>query len=168
MRALLRRPTLRLRKLVTVTTRPPRPGEVKGHWYHFVSEAEFDARLKRGDFLEWAPVRGYKFGTPKEPLRTWLTKGYRVIQQIDVRGAASLSRVPWIRAKTIFILPGSVTDLKNRLQSKHFSPEQRKIRWQETVNELKQQVVYDFRVVNEWGKLKEAVDEAALFIRMIR
>ena len=168
MHGLMRRSTLRLKKLVTYTTRSCRPNETPGRSYHFVSEQEFEQRLKRGEFLEWAPVRGYKFATPKEPLRTWLRQGKKVLQQIDVRGAKSLIKIIGPAVFTIFILPGSLDDLKQRLRQKIFFPKQRRIRWQETINEIAMQKEFDFRLVNKRGHLAEAINEAVEVIRAVR
>jgi guanylate kinase len=168
MAGVLRRKSLKLKKLVTVTTRECRPNEVPGKSYHYVSEAGFDKWQKSGQLLEWAPVRGYKFGTPKEPLLSWLKKGERVIQQVDVRGATALSKIKALNVFSIFILPGDLNDLKKRLNTQHFSPAQRKIRWQETLDEISRQKDFDFRVVNKRGHLQEAINEVAQVIEMVR
>lgn len=164
LRGLLKLKALRLRKLVTCTTRPRRPHEVAGQTYHYLSEDEFMRQLAKKQFLEWAPVRHHRFGTPSQPLLTWLKAGYDVLQQIDIRGADALRRVKGIRVVTIFILPGSVEELRRRMRAAAFTPEQRRIRWQETRRELKKQTAYDFRVVNAEGQLHRAIREVAEII----
>jgi guanylate kinase len=168
MNGVLRHKSLGLKKLVTVTTRECRPNEVPGKSYHYVSAEGFAKWQKSGELLEWAPVRGYKFGTPKEPLLTWIKQGKRVIQQIDVRGATALKKVKALNVFTIFILPGDIQDLKRRLNTQHFSPEQRKIRWQETVDEIRRQKEFDYRIVNRRNHLKEAINEAVEIIQMVK
>ncbi|MFA5954149.1 MAG: guanylate kinase [Patescibacteria group bacterium] len=165
LKALLNRRSLRLKKLVTMTTRPRRPREVNGKTYHYVSDATFLQKDKTGGLLEWAPVRHYRFGTPREPLMTWLRNGQQVLQQVDVRGAAALRRIPGLNTVTVFILPGSVGELRQRLNKKGFTPAERRIRWQETLEELQRQTEFDYRVVNAQGKLNQAVDEVAVIIR---
>ena len=168
LKALLRTPSLKLRKLVTVTTRERRPREVPGRTYHYVSEDEFIRRQQQHAFLEWAPVRNHRFGTPCEPLLTWLNAGQDVVQQVDVRGADALRTHGDLHVVTIFILPGSVDDLKRRLDQPAFTPEQRRIRWQEALHELQKQTEYDYRVVNTVGKLDQAVAEVVGIIRAVR
>jgi len=165
LKALLHTRSLRLRKLITVTTRERRPHEVPGKTYHYVSEATFVKKARAGGFLEWAPVRNHRFGTPREPLLTWLRQGKNILQQIDVRGAAALKRIAHLNAVTIFILPGSIDELRRRLFRKSFTPEQQRIRWQETMQELRRQTEFDYRVINAEGKLGDAVQEVAEIIR---
>ncbi|PJE76183.1 hypothetical protein COV04_00820 [Candidatus Uhrbacteria bacterium CG10_big_fil_rev_8_21_14_0_10_48_11] len=165
LKAILRRRSLRLKKLVTMTTRPRRPREIDGKTYYYVDDATFLKTAKSDGLLEWAPVRNYRFGTPKEPLMTWLRQGQNVLQQVDVRGAAALRRIKGVHTISIFILPGSVEVLRQRLNSKGFTPTERRIRWKETVAELKRQTEFDYRVVNAKGKLRQAVDEVAGIIQ---
>ena len=72
---------------VSVTTRAPRPGEVDGREYHFVSDAEFDQMLARGDLLEWATFAGHRYGTPRGPLAEKLAAGVPALLEIDLAGA---------------------------------------------------------------------------------
>lgn len=167
LRALLRRRSLGLVKLVTMTTRARRTGETAGKTYHYVSDDVFKEQIASKQLLEWAPVRNFKYGTPKEPLLTLLQSGKNVIQQVDVRGAAALRQIPNIKTVTIFILPGSLAELKVRLASNTFTPEQRHVRWLETEQELARQTEFDYRIVNTQGKLRQAVDEAAGIIRSV-
>lgn len=165
LRGLLKMKSLKLRKSVTMTTREKRPGEVAGQTYHFVSEDAFFRKIKNHELLEWAPVRNHRFGTPKEPLLSWLRAGHNVIQQVDVRGADVISRLRFLKVITIFILPGSLNELKERLNNRHFSLEQRRIRWVEALWELKKQIEYDYRVINTKGHLQTAIDEVAEIIK---
>ena|SRR3989338_3107763 len=165
LRGLLKRRELRLRKLVTITSREKRAGEIGGKTYHFISEDEFSRRIRKNEFLEWAPVRNHRFGTPRQPLLSWLKSGHDVIQQVDVRGADVLQRLKFLNVVTIFILPGSMEELKDRLNNKIFSPEQKRIRWAETITELRKQTEYDYRVINAKGELGRAIKEVAEIIK---
>ena len=165
LRGLLKRRELRLRKLVTITSREKRAGEIGGKTYHFISEDEFSRRIRKNEFLEWAPVRNHRFGTPRQPLLSWLKSGHDVIQQVDVRGADVLRRLKFLNVVTIFILPGSMEELKDRLNNKIFSPEQKRIRWAETITELRKQTEYDYRVINAKGELGRAIREVAEIIK---
>ena len=75
---------------ISCTTRQPRPGEVNGVDYHFLTPAEFDARVERGDFLEYAEVHGNRYGTLKADILTLLEQGKNVVMDIDVQGAGQV------------------------------------------------------------------------------
>lgn len=168
LKALLRKRSLKLTKVVTCTTRPKRVGETHGKTYNYLSEEEFTKRLKAKQFLEWAPVRDYRFGTPAEPLMKWLKAGRRVVQQIDVRGAEQLQKKLAPYLVTIFVLPGSVAELKKRLASDAFTPAQRKVRWREMEQELARQTEFDYRIINKHGELQRAINEVTMIIEAIR
>ncbi|MEK7757126.1 MAG: guanylate kinase, partial [Planctomycetota bacterium] len=71
---------------VSVTTRPPRPSEVNGDSYQFVSRSEFDAKEKAGELLESAEYIGHRYGTPRQPVEKALAAGRNVVMEIDVQG----------------------------------------------------------------------------------
>jgi guanylate kinase len=99
---------------VSCTTRPPRPGEVNGREYNFLSEAEFLARKEAGDFLEWAKVHGNYYGTSKSWIESQMKNGRDVILEIDWQGARQVQAIiP--QAIWIFILPPSIQALEDRL-----------------------------------------------------
>lgn len=100
---------------VSATTRAPRPGEVEGVHYLFVSEAEFDELIASDGLLEWALVHGTdRYGTPAAPVRAALAAGRRVILEIEVQGARQVKqRMPEVR--TVFIAPPNWQALKDRL-----------------------------------------------------
>jgi guanylate kinase len=104
---------------VSCTTRTPRPGEVDGEDYHFLSREEFERRLAAGEFLEHAEVHGNRYGTLKGPVLENLAKGVDVLLDIDTRGAASIRSCgdPLIlRALAdIFIMPPDLEELRRRL-----------------------------------------------------
>jgi guanylate kinase len=77
---------------VSATTRPMRPGEVDGADYHFVDDPEFDRMIAANDFVEWAPVFGYRYGTPKAPVKAALRAGRDILFDIDWQGTQQLER----------------------------------------------------------------------------
>jgi guanylate kinase len=99
---------------VSFTTRAPRPGEVNGREYNFLSEAEFLARKEAGDFLESAKVHGNYYGTSKSWIESQMKNGRDVILEIDWQGARQVQAIiP--QAIWIFILPPSIQALEDRL-----------------------------------------------------
>ncbi|MFZ4763764.1 MAG: guanylate kinase [Roseimicrobium sp.] len=107
---------------VSCTTRQPRPGEVDGRDYYFVSEAEFRQRLALGEFLEHATVHGNLYGTLNASVTALLQRGTDVLLDIDVQGAAQVrgSQEPLIRQchTDVFILPPSMEELRARLDGR--------------------------------------------------
>jgi guanylate kinase len=100
---------------VSFTTRAPRPGEVNGREYNFLSEAEFLERKAAGDFLEWAKVHGNYYGTSKSWIESQMKNGRDVILEIDWQGARQVQAIiP--EAIWIFILPPSIQALEDRLK----------------------------------------------------
>ena len=103
---------------VSCTTRPRRATEASGKCYDFVSETEFDAMVRRGEFLEYARVFGkHSYGTPKKWLEESRKKGLDLVLEIDVQGAAQVKqKLP--ESVAIFILPPSREELERRLRSR--------------------------------------------------
>ena len=80
---------------VSATTRPPRPGEVEGRDYQFLSDQEFKQKIEEGEFLEWEEVyRGVKYGTLRKTIENELEKGYYVLFDLDVLGALNFRSIP--------------------------------------------------------------------------
>ena len=148
-----------VRLSVSATTRPPRPGEVDGRDYHFLSTDEFDRRREAGDFLECMEVygRGHWYGTLLEEVRPSLDSGKWVILEIDVDGARqALGHFP--QALTIFIHPGSEAELERRLRGRGTESEEAIRRRLEVARrELERASEYEHRVTN--NSVDEAVDE---------
>jgi len=110
---------------VSATTRPPRPGEVDGVDYHFLTDEEFHRRRRRGDFLECFEVfgRGHWYGTLLSEVTPSLRAGKWVVLEIDVQGAlAVIERYP--EAITIFLRPPSLEVLEERLRCRHTETEE--------------------------------------------
>jgi guanylate kinase len=106
---------------VSATTRPPRPGEVDGREYHFVSDGSFDAMVSRGELLEWAVFAGNRYGTPREPVERRLAAGKPALLEIDVAGARQVRRaVPG--ALLVFLAPPSWDELVRRISRRGTEP----------------------------------------------
>jgi guanylate kinase len=106
---------------VSVTTRPPRPGEVDGREYHFVSDAEFDAMVASGEFLEWARFAGNRYGTPRAPVEAKIAAGIPALLEIDLAGARQVRQaVP--DALLVFLAPPSWPELVRRLTGRGTEP----------------------------------------------
>ena len=103
---------------VSATTRPKRPGEIDGIHYHFVDDAAFDRMIEEDDFYEWAPVFGYRYGTPKVPVKDALRAGRDILFDIDWQGTQQLQAAMGEDLVTIFILPPSMAELKRRLHER--------------------------------------------------
>jgi guanylate kinase len=133
---------------ISFTTRAPRPGEVDGKDYFFVSDAKFDQMVERGEFVEWVEVYGRKYGTGRTWLESVLATGQDVLLDIETTGAQNLRKaIP--DAHMIFILPPSKEDLEKRLRGRgKDSEEQIQMRLQHARHEMEQIPHYDYLVVN--------------------
>ncbi|MFU7529504.1 guanylate kinase [Qipengyuania sp. ASV99] len=103
---------------VSATTRPPRPGEVDGVDYHFVSDAQFDAMVAEDEFYEWAHVFDHRYGTPKGAIRAALKEGQDFLFDIDWQGTQQLYQKDQQDVVSVFILPPSLDELRRRLESR--------------------------------------------------
>jgi len=107
---------------VSCTTRAPRSGEIDGEDYRFLSDTDFQARVKAGEFLEYAQVHGDHYGTLRDPVVVNLKKGVDVLIDIDTQGAATIRNCddPFIRAAfaDIFIMPPDLDELRRRLMKR--------------------------------------------------
>ncbi|HVI05677.1 MAG TPA: guanylate kinase [Sphingomicrobium sp.] len=103
---------------VSATTRPKRPGEVDDVDYHFVDNDAFDAMIDDGEFVEWAPVFGFRYGTPKAPVKHALRQGRDILFDIDWQGTQQLQAAMGEDLVSIFILPPSMEELERRLRSR--------------------------------------------------
>lgn len=140
---------------VSCTTRPPRPGEVNGKDYEFISREEFRERLDRGEFIEWVENFGEFYGTSKKTMDAFLDQGYDLILDIERRGAKAI-REQYPRAIFIFILPPSILELKTRLSLRGESADVMQRRLKSSLDEIREALWYDYIIFNE--KLEEAVD----------
>jgi guanylate kinase len=147
---------------VSVTTRPPRAGEIDGTDFRFLSEATFTAMLDRGDMAEWATVHGNLYGTPAAPLEAALHDGRDVLLDIDTQGAAQL-RARYPEAVLVFVVAPSMAELEQRLRERRSDPEHEIARRLERArHEIALWRRYDYLVVNR--DVKEAMEQLASII----
>ncbi len=136
---------------ISCTTRPRRATEASGKCYDFVTAAEFDAMVARGDFLEYARVFGkHSYGTPKKWLDESRARGLDLVLEIDVQGAAQVKKkLP--EAVAIFILPPSRQELERRLRSRGQDPDEEIARRLAMARDeiAASEEFYDFCVVND-------------------
>lgn len=145
--ALLERPEFR--RVVTATTRPPRPGESDGVDYHFLDEPTFREGIASGRFLEHAEVFGRLYGTPRESVEAILGGGRSVLLNIDVQGAETLRHQVGLDILTVFIQPPSFAVLEQRLRARGTdSDEVIERRLEEARRELAQADLFDLVVTN--------------------
>jgi guanylate kinase len=135
---------------VSATTRAPRPGEVEGESYYFLTHEQFDAMIAAGDMLEYAVVHGQnKYGTPKQPVVAALAAGRQVILEIDIQGARQVKKA-WPEAKLVFIAPPSWDELVSRLKGRGTETAEEQARRLETAKlELSAQDEFDYVVIND-------------------
>lgn len=144
---------------VSHTTRPPRPGEVEGKDYYFVSEAEFLRLLKKKSFVEWAVVHGYYYGTSKEEFKK--SQKQDLVMDIDVQGAKQVKKLTaenGYQAVFVFILPPNRKVLEERLlQRGDLSPEDLRRRVKRAREEIKSWNNFEYLIINH--NLEEALAE---------
>jgi len=147
---------------ISVTTRAPRPGEIDGTDFRFVSEPEFRSRLASDEFAEWAIVHGNYYGTQAQPLEAALGRGEDVLLDIDTQGAGQL-RLRYPEAVLIFIVAPSMTELEQRLRERGSNAQQdiarRLTRAREEIALWRR---YDYLIVNQ--DVKEAVEQLTAIV----
>ncbi len=147
---------------ISATSRRPRPGEREGKDYFFISKEEFDEKIKKGEFVEWAEVHGHYYGTPRSSLEEALHSGRDTILDIDVQGALQIKK-EYKKSCLIFLFPPSLKTLASRLKERKTDDEKeiekRLARAQEEIVFLKE---YDYTVVNQ--EFSQAVKEVKAII----
>lgn len=141
---------------VSYTTRPPRPGEVNGKDYHFISEEEFRQRIVREEFVEWVENYGQLYGTSKKTMDLFLERGDDLILDIEPRGAKAI-REHYPHGVFVFILPPSISELKSRLLKRGESAAVMERRLKKSLDEIREAHTYDYIIFND--KLDAAVDQ---------
>ena len=145
-------------RVITCTTRAPRENEREGVDYHFVSDAAFDALVAGDGLLEHAEVYGRRYGVPRAQVEDQLAAGNDVVVRTDVQGAASIRRL-MPDAVLIFLAPPSLEDLATRLRERGTDDDGRIERRLEAARgELARSREFEYVVVNQPGRLDEAVD----------
>lgn len=134
---------------ISATTRAPRPGEVDGSTYFFLSEDQFDAMAEAGQFLEWATVHNaHRYGTPRQPIEAAIAEGRSVLLEIDIQGARQV-RDAFPEARLVFLLPPTWDELVRRLVGRGTEGEEERTRRLDTAKvELAAQREFDATVVN--------------------
>ncbi|HEY2313577.1 MAG TPA: guanylate kinase [Streptosporangiaceae bacterium] len=142
---------------VSVTTRPPRPGEVNGREYFFVTDQEFETMAGRGELLESAQFAGNRYGTPRAPVQQRIDQGKPALLEIDVAGARQVrAAVPG--ALLIFMAPPSWAELERRLVGRNTeSPEAINRRLAAARSELAASDEFDITLVNT--SVKDVCDQ---------
>jgi guanylate kinase len=150
---------------VSATTRPPRPGEVDGVHYLFVSESEFDRLVAEQALLEWAVVHGvHRYGTPRAPVLAAVAAGRPALLEIDLQGARQV-RAAWPDARFVFLAPPSWDELVRRLVGRGTeSAEQRARRLETARQELESASEFDHVLVN--GEVGQAVADLVALTRL--
>ena len=156
---------------VSATTRQPRPGEVDGKAYHFVSPAEFDRMIRAGEFLEWAEYAGNRYGTLKREVDGILSSGRHALLDIEVQGAnLVLKKTEGNRPICIFILPPSGRGWIERLRGRETeSPESLAQRAQWAIKEIQQATGWEQIIINDHleravGEVSKVIDEGGTVI----
>jgi guanylate kinase len=148
MRSLLQRHP-ELQYSISVTTRSPRPGEIDGKDYYFISRKEFEQLVSAGELLEWAEFAGNYYGTPREAVIKQIHSGKSIVLEIELKGARQI-RASFPGALSIFILPPSVSELEKRIRNRaQDSPEaiaRRLCRAQEEISAADE---FDLQIVND-------------------
>jgi guanylate kinase len=144
---------------VSATTRPPRPREIDGVDYVFLSADEFLHRIRAGEFLEWATVHGNRYGTLRSTVEQKIAEGRQVILEIDPQGAAQVKAL-MPEAALVFVLAPSMAELERRIRHRGAeTDEQVAVRLATAVRELELVDTYDFVVENE--DVSRATDDLA-------
>jgi len=147
---------------VSATTRPRRPGEVEGRDYYFVDDARFQQMIDAGDFVEWAPVFGYRYGTPKAPVKQALREGRDILFDIDWQGTQQLKAAMGEDLVSIFLLPPSMEELERRLRARGADTDQViSDRMTRAASEISHWPEYEYVLVNR------SVDECLAEVRAI-
>jgi guanylate kinase len=150
---------------VSVTTRPPRPGEIHGVHYQFVSDEEFDALIAAGELLEWATVHGtHRYGTPRAPVVQAIAAGRPALLEIDLQGARQV-KASWPHARFVFLAPPSWEELVRRLIGRGTESASQQQRRLETARaEMAAQAEFDHVVVN--CEIAQAVEDLVALVRL--
>ena len=155
---------------VSATTRPPRPGEIEGRDYAFVSPERFAAMVRDDELLEWATVFGNRYGTPRGPVEAALHEGHDVLFDIDWQGTQQLQQTDAASDLVrVFILPPDLAELERRLQGRATDPaEVIAGRMARARDEISHWGEYDYILVNDDADLCLAELRAILKAERLR
>ncbi len=138
---------------VSCTTRAPRPGEVDGRDYHFLSVAEFERRIAAGEFIEHAQVHGNFYGTLRRPILDSMDSGLDVMMDVDIQGAARIRADADARLQAalvdIFLMPPSLDEVRRRLLKRGTeTPGQLEVRLRNAETEMAQWKNYRYTILS--------------------
>lgn len=151
-------------RIITTTSRPPRPGNQEGVDYYFISKEKFENKIKNNEFLEYNFYAGNYYGTEKKRLDEVLSKNTVVFSAIEVNGKHNLDKAG-IKHLSIFLLPDSLEILKNRIRARGgVSEELIEERMTIAKKEMESAPEYNYQVVNKDGKIEETIDNLAKII----
>ncbi|MDF3033123.1 MAG: guanylate kinase [Alphaproteobacteria bacterium] len=154
---------------ISVTTRPPRPGEMNGQDYLFVTPGQFNEMIQKGELLEHAEVFGYSYGTPKKRALDTLISGKDIIFDIDWQGTQQLAQIARSDLISVFILPPSTEELERRLKNRAQDEESVvERRMAEAATEMSHWAEYDYVIVNRDLTLSVAQIQAILTAERLR
>lgn len=152
---------------VSLTTRPPRKGEVDGRDYTFVDDAAFRAMVERDGFLEHAEVFGHRYGTPRAPVEAALEEGRDMLFDIDWQGAQQIAEKARTDLVGVFVLPPSIEELERRLHTRaQDSSEVVRARMAKALDEVSHYAEYDYVVIN--SDLETSIEEVRSILRAER
>ncbi len=148
---------------ISATTRSPRPGEVHGQNYYFLTKSQFAEMIAAGEFLEWAEFAGNYYGTPRKAIADQIAEDKIVLLEIEVQGARQV-RQSFPEALQIFILPPSVAELEKRIRGRGQDPEEAILkRLKQAETELAAASEFDIQIVNDDLNQALCAIEAAIF-----
>ena len=134
---------------ISHTTRAPRGQEMDRREYHFIDDADFDAKVAAGDFLEWANVHGNRYGTSRQAIEQRIGSGADVVLEIDWQGALQIKQL-FANAVLVFVMPPSWEELRSRLLRRgEDTPEVIELRLANAREELAQADHFDYVIINE-------------------
>jgi guanylate kinase len=156
---------------VSCTTRAPRPGEIEGEDYYFLSDQEFDHRVAAGEFLEYAEVHGSQYGTLQSSVTENLRKGIDVLIDIDTKGAATIRACgdPAIldALVDVFIMPPNLQELRRRLMKRGTETEEQiATRLQNAAAEMERWREYKYTLIS--GSMEEDIEKFRAVMRAER
>ncbi len=143
---------------VSHTTRAPRPGEIDGKDYYFISEQEFKEKIEKGEFLEWVRVHDTYYGTSKAEIEKAFSQGKHIVFDIEVNGATRLKYLFRKEAVFVFIAPPNLEELEKRLLKRGTeSKEKIEKRLLRAKEELKFASWFDYVIINEELEVSRAL-----------
>lgn len=156
---------------VSCTTRGPRAGEIEGEDYHFLSDEEFERRVAADEFLEYAEVHGFKYGTLKDSVTENLRKGIDVLLDIDTKGAATIRSCgdPFIleALADVFVMPPNLEELRRRLMKRGTETEEQiATRLKNAAAEMERWREYKYTLIS--GSMEEDIEKFRAVMRAER